>query len=256
MAANISTYIIVIVLVIIAIVAIDFLLNYVISLRTSKTSTTTAVTSNGVATTVNSVVTTVANYSNVTTGCLSNNVTEALLNGNFSSGNFEGWNVTGQGFGSAPVNIIYANANGDYYSAPWSGYNGIFFATTHWPGTSVTPGNITSEPFKVTEPYLNFQIVSPQDNELYVELLDNGQPLIINHYFTFPAVANATNAQSTFVNASIPIASLICQNISVRVVSGVVGQRIGNYKFIAVGDFYMSKVFKQDPGVIYNRTVV
>ena len=254
MAAHLITYVAVVVLVVIAIVAIDMLLGISFKPHTTSTSTTTLKPKQKTTTIQNS--TPPYNYTNTTTGCISSSPAEAILNGNFYAGNFTDWNVTGLGFGGAPVNIIEANANGDYYGAPWSGYTGIYFATTHQPGTNVDTGNLTSRPFRVTEPYINFQIVSPQDNDLYVEILEGNRPLIISHYYTYPAVVNATAAQSTFVNASIPVASLICQNVSIRVVSGVVGQRINNYKFIAVGGFYMSKTPVQTPGVAVNRTVV
>ncbi len=252
MAANAFTYIILIVVVVVAIIAIDLLLGTLISHKSTTSVSTTSVPKGP--TTAGQIST--INYTSNSTGCLSPNPVQAIFNGNFSTGNFIGWNVTGTGFGNAPVNITQANANGDYYGYPWNGYNGTFFATTHEPGSSIAQGNLTTEPFKVTEPYINFQIVSPQDNNLYVEVLEYGKPFIVSHYYTYPAVANASLAPSTFVNASIPVASLICQNVTLRIVAGVVNQKVNGVKFIAVGDFYMDKVAVQAQGIVLNRTVV
>ncbi len=253
MARSLSTYIIVIAIVIVAILAISFILNSNL-LRPRITPTTTVTTTiNGITTVVNSTTTFT---SNSPTGCLSANQVQAIFNGNFSTGNFLGWNTTGPGFGSAPENVTYENSVGGYYGAPWSGYNGTYFASTFHGGTAIQTGNLTSQPFKVTEPYLNFKLVSPQDAELYVEILANGKPFLINHYDTAYA-PNNQNAQSTFVNASIPIVSLVCQNVSVRVVSEVVGQRSNTlYDYIAAGDFYMGKTSYQSQGILINSTVV
>jgi hypothetical protein len=178
--------------------------------------------------------------------CQSTSQTAAVPSGNFSTGTYRGWNVSGAGFGSAPFNIIYANNNtiSGYYGAPWSGYVGTFFATTYHGGLSLQPGNLTSNPFEVTEPYLNFKIISPQSNLLYVEILNHGRPAIVVHYNTY-VVANATNA---FVNASIPLTTLLCQNVSVRIVAGVVGPA-QNLNYIAVGDFSMGASAMTTPNI-------
>ncbi|MEM3839268.1 MAG: hypothetical protein QXF01_01675 [Candidatus Micrarchaeaceae archaeon] len=257
MAGKASSYILVLIIALLALIAIYEIINYKVQSHSffGTTSTTTVYTNATNSTPTNSTQPTTI-YSN-SSGCLSPSNVSFIPNGNFSSGTFSDWNATGVGFGTAPVNIIYANQNGDYYSAPWSGYNGTFFATTHRPGTLVAIGNITSEPFEVVQPYLNFQIISPQSNNLYIEILLDGKPFIINHYDTLPAASNLTAAQSTFENASIPLAPLICKNIRIRVVAGIVKQRIGtNYEFIAVGNFYMSKTPNQNPQIVVNRTVV
>jgi len=129
-------------------------------------TTTTTITS-----LTSSLTTTIINNKNLTStttttippigSCLSSNKTLALENGNFSTGTYEGWNLTGYGFGSAPLNITWANNNSCYYNTTWMGYNGNFFATTYHCGLVLQAGNLTSKPFKVVLPYLNFKIISP-----------------------------------------------------------------------------------------------
>lgn len=181
--------------------------------------------------------------------CFSSNIIVPIQNGNFGTGTFAGWNATGYGFGAAPVNITYANANHQYYNSTWSNYNGIFFASTGRGGLTRQTGNLTSLPFKVNEPYLNFRVISPQNELLYIEILESGVPRIIVHYNTYSLFQ-----QSTFANASVPLVNVLCQNVSVRVVSGVVGATGNFYQFIAAGDFYMSQSPVQTPGILVNIT--
>lgn len=178
--------------------------------------------------------------------CQSKSATAAILNGYFSTGNYYGWNASGLGFGATPLNIIYANNNSisGYYGAPWAGYPGQFFATTYHGGLSLQVGNLTSNVFQVTEPYLNFKVISPQSNLLYVEILNRNKPAIIVHYNTY-VLANATNV---FANASIPLTTLMCQNVSIRVVAGVTGPA-QNLNYIAVGGFYMGTSAVSTPAI-------
>jgi|GEM_PF-1108774 hypothetical protein len=196
----------------------------------------------------------------MTTYCISSSGTVAIPNGNFGTGTYADWNITGQGFlnGSGkpvPTNLAVANANDGYSGSKWSNYNGSFFASTYHGGISLSPGNLTSNPFEVQEPYLNFRISSAASSLLYVELLYNGKPVIINHYDTLNASGN-TNPQSTFVNATMPLLNFVCKNVSVRVISGVVGSISTKYDFIAVGDFVQSKSALNTPGIQINSTVV
>jgi len=186
--------------------------------------------------------------------CQSKNATENILNGDFSTGSYYGWNATGPGFGSTPLNLTHANAAGGYYSAPWSGYAGSYVATTYQGGLSLQNGNLTSRPFEVTEPYLNFRIISPQSNQIYIEILQ-GTKSSKYWYNTYNA-SNSANAASEFVNASIPLldTTFFCQNVSIRIVSGSVGTT-SNLNYIAVGDFYMSKTPKSTPGILVNQSL-
>ncbi len=255
MARSVLAYVAVVVLVVVAVIAIYTILN---SALFSRIPTPIQTTAHGTTTAANqtpnqTVTTASANYttSALPADCFSQNATVAIYNGNFSTGTFAGWNTTGVGFGAAPSNIIHDNSNGLYYGSPWTGYNGTFFATTYTGGTTVSIGNLTSDSFEVTEPYLNFKIISPQEATLYVEILENGTPFLVDHYNTL----NVANA-STFENASIPVVALLCKTISVKVVAGVVSERQPTLnKYIAVGDFYMGKAYVETPGILVNSTL-
>lgn len=198
------------------------------------------------------------NFSTTTvkySSCISANATEPIANGNFSTGTYASWNTTGTGFGTAPFNLTYANDNNEYYSAPWSGYNGMFAATTYTRGLSVAPGNLTSDAFTVIEPYLDFRIVSSQSSSLYVQVLSNGRPAITTHYNTYTSPSGTANPASTFVNASIPIASLLCRNVSIRVVAGITGSSANGKDYIAVTGFYMGSAPDKGTTQPVNQTI-
>ena len=180
-----------------------------------------------------------------------------IYNGNFSSGDFTGWNVTGRGFGTAPLNRIQANATHCYLGAPWTNYNETYFASTYHCGLSASPGNLTSAPFIAAQPFLNFKIISPQNAQLYVEILSsNNTPLIIAHYNTLnlsiaynTSIKNAT--QSRFSNATIPLTTVSGKIVRLRVVAGLTAQNT----FISAGQFYLSRLPRQDPNVVENLTI-
>ncbi|MDE1767962.1 MAG: hypothetical protein KGH62_01205, partial [Candidatus Micrarchaeota archaeon] len=140
-----------------------------------------------------------------------------------------------------------------YYESPWAGYNGTYFATTYREGTLVATGNLTSNPFVVTEPYLNFKVVSPQNNFLYVEILHNGAPALTVHLNTYSVQGNL-NSTSTFQNASILMVPFLCQNVQIRIVADVVGTTENTYQFIAVTNFTQAKRPILTQGIIVNQT--
>ncbi|MGC8676538.1 MAG: hypothetical protein ACP5T3_03450 [Candidatus Micrarchaeia archaeon] len=224
-------------------------------MRTAATTTIKAPVSNSTKTTTN----TISNTTSTTTisalaSCISGLQEVAIPNGNFSTGTYADWNITGYGFSSEPLNLTNANKNGGYYGAPWSNYgNNTFAATTFQKGLAVQPGNLTSKPFLVTEPFLNFKIVSSQNNDIYVEILHNGKPAIVAHYNTYAAPGNP-NPQTTFENASIPLSTLLCQNVSIRVVFVATG--LSTTQYIAVTGFYLSKTPTYTPGIVVNQTLV
>ncbi len=207
----------------------------------------------------NSTNSTLPNSNFSYTNCISHNATVPITNGNFSTGTYEGWNLTGQGFlnsiGAAiPINIIFANENGEYLSSPWSNYNGNYFASTYHGGISLSPGNLTSAPFQVKEPYLNFRVISARNSLLYVELLRDGKPVIRNYYDTLDIGSNSTHPQSAFVNATMPLFNFVCKNVSIKVIAGVVGTISTTHDFIAVGDFVQSSTNVQNPSALINST--
>ena len=186
--------------------------------------------------------------------CQSKNATEEIPNGNFSTGTYSEWIANGVGFGSAPFNLTHANAVGAYYGSPWRGYAGNFVATNYEGGTEIQVGNLTSRPFVVTEPYLNFRIVSPESNLDYIELLEGGKTS--KYWYDSYNVSGNTNATTTFVNASIPLldTTFFCQNVSIRIVADSPGaSSILNY--IAAGDFYLSKTPNSAPGILVNYSI-
>lgn len=179
--------------------------------------------------------------------CFSNRSSFFVYNGNFSTGTYEDWQLSGSGFGSAPTNMTSANNNYDYYQHPWSNYNYPYAATTYHQGRILTPGNISTN-FVVVEPYLNFQITSPQNSNLYVEILYNNNPVIVNHYDTL--TAQGTNTLGTFADASINMTSLDCKSVTLRVVSNVLSVTSSNQnQFIAVTGFVQSASPSSTSGV-------
>jgi hypothetical protein len=254
--------IIVYVAVLVILVVVAYLL-YNPHTRSSPTTTTTI--SGSVGTNVTSTVgggqsnqtTTVANTTTIYyASCISTKATVAIPNGNFSTGTYANWSATGPGFGSKPFNLTSANSDGAYYGAKWSGYNGTFAATTYTTGISLQAGNLTSDPFAVSELYLNFKLVSSQSAQLYVQVLKDGVPEITAHYNTYASPKNVQNPQSTFVNASIPLGTLLCKNVSIKLVAGVTGSSSNGKGYIAATGFYLSKTPATNATQPVNQTIV
>jgi hypothetical protein len=171
--------------------------------------------------------------------------------------------MSSPGFGSTPFNISYANKKICYQGRPWSNYNGSYFATTYNCGTTTSPGNLTSSPFIVSpsNPFLNFRLISPQDNNLYVEVLlanykiVNGQQMYINstpveiaHFNTFNNTITQYS-QSTFANVTLPLTLYVNKPVEIRLVA-----REYSSSFIAAGDFVTSNKPSQDRGIAENIT--
>jgi len=194
------------------------------------------------------------NYSNTTKiikpTCLPSNASVIYIpNGNFSTGTYEYWNTTGTGFGNAPFNLTLANKEGDYYGVKWNGYTNTNFAgSTFRGGFAKSPGNLTSSQFLDNDSYVNFKIISPFNNAMYIELLENQTPVLSAHFDTYNASGNV-NAQTTFINASLPIYEFSCHNLRIRIVSGYVGTSTTQY--IMATDFYLSNKEITTPGIIY-----
>lgn len=251
--AGLGTYLVILIVVVVAIVIVF----YGVRINAPSTSTTlpttimytTQVYSTTMYTTMQtSVPSTATSTTTISQYCRSNSSNVWIYNGNFSTGTYFGWTVSGTGFGNAPLNLVAANANGDYYVNMWSGYNGQFAATTYAQKTYRTPGNISAT-FVVVEPYLNFQIYSPNSSAVYVELIpSNGTP-IINHYDTLQEV----NRTSEFADASIDMSAFMCQGVTIKIVSDA-GPLSDQNVFIAVGNFYQSAYQQQSPSILVNST--
>lgn len=187
-------------------------------------SSTTTLHSNTISTTSSSTATTSIpiNY------CLSNASVVEGANWNFSEGTYYNWNLTGNAWGTGPINITKANNNGTYYTNPWADYATSFFATTFRKSQPIGTGNLTTT-FIVDKPTLYFSIISSGDPKIYVEIILNGTPVIVQHY-------NTGNGYYIFNQESISLANYTCHTVQLRVV-----QQIGDtQKFIAVGDFYLA----------------
>lgn len=179
--------------------------------------------------------------------CATNASTVFVYNGNFSTGTYYGWSVYGNAFGAAPLNLTMANNKSIYYQNEWSGYAGTYAATTYRPNAISLPSNLSAN-FVVVKPYLNFQIYSPYSSGLYVEILFDGKPAIVRHYNTLNGTY--TNSTSTFAYASINMSSLMCNSVTLRIVSDIYHSTTDNQNlFIAVGNFYQSSLPYQTPGI-------
>ena len=181
-----------------------------------------------------------------------------VYNGNFANGQYTGWTVSGKGFGTAPLNITYAN-NGIkkcYVGYPWSNSPGPYVASTYMCGTQTSPGNLTSSPFVVNKPFLNFKIVSKPHGNLYVEIITSNQTAISAEYNTYnlslpnSTIKNKNVTTSVFRNASIPLTVVAGKVVQIRLVSSAVGTSY----FMLAGGFQMSGTPNQEPGILVNLT--
>ena len=179
--------------------------------------------------------------------CISNSTQVPIYYGNFSSGTYFGWNVSGSGFTTAPLNLSMANSANVYYQNEWQGYYGTYAATSYHQLSRPSPGSISTG-FVVINPYLNFQIYSPKSSRLYVEIDYAGNPVIITHYNTLNGIG--TNITDSFAYASMNLTSLMCKSVELRIVSNATGATSNlQGTFIAVGNFYQSAYPYQTPAI-------
>jgi hypothetical protein len=165
-------------------------------------------------------------------------VYDFIYNGNFSNGAYTGWNVSGAGFGSAPLNLSYGQTSNTircYVGSPWTNIPGQYAASTYACGLQASPGNITSSPFLVADPFLNFKIISKPQANLYVEVMVGTAPAIIAVYNTYN-VSLPGNSSSTFRNATIPLTTIAGKVARIKVVAGTPTKQ----NFMTVGGFYLS----------------
>ncbi|MGC8567810.1 MAG: hypothetical protein ACP5RP_00925 [Candidatus Micrarchaeia archaeon] len=175
----------------------------------------------------------------------------SIYNGNFSTGSYEGWIVKGKAFGSAPVDINNANTEMCYPAYPWTGYKGLYFASTYNCGSNWFNGSLTSYPFKVTKPFLNFQVVSSFNNGYYIYLLQNSTPVMVVTVQTFNLTNQPTNYY--FKNVTIPLFNYINKTMQIEIVSNLQQRRRGVF---AIGNFYLSDGIYQSPNVAVNMTYI
>jgi len=95
----------------------------------------------------------------------------SMNNTDFERGTYEGWTVVSNGWGAGPKNGPQANSQGDYYSAPYTGYQGSYFASTSQ--TKLNTGKLVSEKFTIDKKYVEFLVVGQDDEQLCVGLKIN-----------------------------------------------------------------------------------
>ena len=149
-----------------------------------------------------------------------NTVYTYVFNGNFVSGTYAGWSVTGNAFGTAPLNFTKADKIGCYPgNAQWTGLNGSYYASTYTcaPTGELYIGNLTSEPFLVTEPFLNFQIIGYDSPYTYIAIIYNNTPYVTAEFNTYE-ISNGNAQYFLLRNASLPLATVYGKIVRIELV--------------------------------------
>ncbi len=172
-------------------------------------------------------------------------------NGNFATGSYYMWNITGKAFQSMPLNLTLANNISCHPgNAKWSGYNGTFFASTYnCSKKSQAYGNLTSSVFNASEPFLNFQTIGYGGPFSYIEILQNGKPTVRASFNTYN-ISNGQQQTFTLRNATIPLMKVYGKPVQIRVVANETAET----DFIVVGDFRLDNMPVQEQGVLVNIT--
>ncbi len=195
------------------------------------------------------------NYTIITTNTsipiqIANKTYYDFYQGSLSTGTYIGWNTSGTAFGNSPIDLTKANKIGCYPKDQWENYSDIYYISSYNCDPIETTGNITSSKFLVDEPFLNFQIISPNNKNDYVELISpNG-----NYTYLTDSIStyNVINDNGSVVSqgykledASIPISKLLGKIVRFRVVQG----SNQNLNYIVIGDIEMSNTPKFSLGV-------
>ncbi len=175
-----------------------------------------------------------------------------ILNGNFSSGTYFGWNVTGTAFGQRPLNITNANNIGCFpEQTKWSGNSNTYYASTYSCSLNTqSQGNLTSSLFVVNKPFLNFQIIGYYNPYTYIEILYNNTPYVTAYYNTY-RIAKGANQTFMFRNASLPLTSVYGKAVRIRVVV----KETQAYNYMLIGNFTISKAPNQYHGILVNLSM-
>ncbi|MDO4229984.1 MAG: GH32 C-terminal domain-containing protein [Capnocytophaga sp.] len=94
--------------------------------------------------------------------------TSDIIIDDFESGNFDKWTLEGDAFGNVPVQGSYSGQQ------PVSGFEGSYLANS-FNGGDDTRGTLTSKEFTIERDYINFLIGGGTHQDIYIELLINGQ---------------------------------------------------------------------------------
>jgi hypothetical protein len=173
-----------------------------------------------------------------------------IVNGNFSTGTYDGWITTGKAFGSGPLNLSWANEKSCYpQTNVWNGYNGTYFATTYNCTNHISAvGNLTSNQFVVTKPFLNFQVISAGPRT-YVEIIYKDSPYI-KAYFSTYALSGSGSGAFMLRNATIPLTTVFGNSVQIRVVAN----ESKSNEYIVIGNFKLSDTPNQQQGILTNIT--
>ena len=105
-----------------------------------------------------------------TSTCRTVVVNASMNNPDFETGTYAGWNVTGSGWGGAPTSGSLANSQHLYYSVPYSGWQGTYFASSYQIGGRGAVGTLQSAPFTLNKKYLEFLAIGQDDAQLCIGL--------------------------------------------------------------------------------------
>jgi hypothetical protein len=152
-----------------------------------------------------------------------------IPNGDFESGTYEHWTVSGEGFGTAPSDMPQVNAQGMYIDTPYTEYQGSFAASSYLaqrdPGAT---GTLTSDAFLISRPYLEFLVTGMQNAQIYVELWVDGSPV---------KRLEPDNPNTRFARVSWNVTQWVGRMGSIKVFDGSISRPRG---YIEVDDFYLT----------------